>query len=91
MRALKLHHPTGHAYWNADEYRIERPDGTFVDISHCFDHNGWGYRIKEHEDGIYLHLCACGSGYGKVEVDYKKPLVISAELQQSLNENLPNE
>jgi hypothetical protein len=33
MKILKLHHPTGHPYWQADEYKIEMPDGCYVPFS----------------------------------------------------------
>lgn len=60
-----------------------------------------GYEITIEHDGIYVQYCACGSGYGKKPISDKfllvkcsrkdvkyvgKPLVISKELQNDINQ-----
>ena len=84
MKILKLHHPTGHSYWQADEYKIEMPDGTFYnkrqysnyipsyavdDMDYCNSH-----RIVVKPDGIYYQRCGASSGTGKT--NYKEPFKI---------------
>lgn len=65
-RILKLHNPTGHPYWNRDEYKVELPNGEMLQIDHLY-YDGGGYRIYESKEGVYLQPCICGSGYGKVD------------------------
>jgi hypothetical protein len=67
IRVLTLHHPTGHPYWNAGEFTIEMPDGSFYPIEKHHEAFGHGYRIDVKADGIYYVLMFCGTGYGKVE------------------------
>lgn len=69
LRVLKLHHPTGHPYWQADEFDIELPDGTFYNKKYCDPH-----RIIVEVDGIYYQRCGASSGGGKT--NYKEPFKI---------------
>ncbi len=76
-RVLKLHHPTGHAYWSAGEYGVQMPNGSFYNKrQHATDIPAYAkddekytspHKIEERPDGIYYIPCACGSGFGKVE------------------------
>ena len=82
MRVLKLHHPTGHPYWNAGEYRIELPNGEFLNASGFLKYptaQGYGLEIKE--DGIYLKTYWCSSGRGrKPATDIPSRLIVSCSL-----------
>jgi len=33
MRTIKLHHPTGHPYWNEKQFSIEMPNGEMFDLT----------------------------------------------------------
>lgn len=66
MRVLKLHHPTGHPYWNQGEFDVELPNGEMYDLSRHSQNFGHGYKIDIKEDGIYYVLHFVGSGYGKI-------------------------
>lgn len=68
IRILKLHHPTGHPYWDKDEYEIELPDGTFYNKKqHAADWEvGTGcHFVVVKPDGIYYQQCFCSTGGGK--------------------------
>lgn len=72
MRTLKLHHPTGHPYWQRDEYTIELPDGTIYDKTVDYKkYRGDAHRIIVKKDGIYYQHCGASSGGGKT--NYKEP------------------
>ncbi len=77
MRILKLHYPTGHPYWQSDEYKIELPNGEFYNTSkHQMDF-GSGHRIIVKDDGIHHQLCHCGSGFGKIDAkSYPATLIV---------------
>lgn len=75
MRILKLHNPTGHPYWQANEYKVEKPNGEFVDIKSLFEQgNHGGYEIFIEDGDIYFVQCASGSGYGKQR--WREPIKI---------------
>lgn len=76
MRVLKLHHPTGHPYWQKNEFKVELPNETFVDLSPLYHHKSTGYEIFVEDGNVYFHECACGSGFGKVKIDRFKPILI---------------
>jgi hypothetical protein len=91
MRVLKLHHPTGHPYWKAGEFKVERPDGTFVDIrSLCRYTPNESFEVfVAHNGDIMLAECNCSSGGGKVryynpekpwakDYEWAKPIVLVA-------------
>lgn len=100
MREIRLHYPTGHPYWQKNEFKVE-VDGTFIDV---FKFNK-KYYIKSYEifieqDGVYVHYCACGSGFGKFPISEKfllvkcklsditlvgEPLEIPNELRREIN------
>ena len=78
-RILKLHHPTGHPYWQRNHYKIEMPDGSFFSpkdffFRHNLDHYAIEYFVKP--DGIYIQLFHCSSGMGKCGID--KPVLCIA-------------
>jgi len=66
MRILRLHHPTGHPYWQAGEFQITMPDGEKYPMHKHQQNFGHGYKIDVSDDGVYYILHFCGSGYGKV-------------------------
>jgi len=87
LRILKLHHPTGHPYWQADEYGIELPCGKMFNLNsvpnYKFPEYAWSYinklkgqchRIINKPDGIYYQICGASSGGGKT--NYKDPFKI---------------
>jgi len=74
MKIVKLHHPNGHAYWQKGEYKIELPNGQFVDLSKYSSHNLYSYEVFVDRDGIWFTDCAASSGTGKIRVD--KPILI---------------
>ena len=79
MRILKLHEPQGHPYWQAGEYGVELPDGSFVRPMDYMTDNYGGYRIYWNEKGVWLQQCSSGSGYGKVDRSNCPPrLVVSS-------------
>jgi hypothetical protein len=65
MRTLKLHHPTGHPYWQQDEYQIELPNGKRINPAHHIEDTYGGYRVYWNNEGVWVQICASGSGYGK--------------------------
>lgn len=73
MRTVKLHESQGHPVWNAGEYIIERPDGTFVELPEI---KYGSYAIEVEPDGIYLFQCSCGSGYGKAKLSQFKSVLL---------------
>lgn len=82
MKILKLHNPTGHPYWQADEYGIELPDGTFYDKSQHHPGFGGGHKIKVQPDGIYYQQCYSSSGGGKTEATDRFPAVLIVSKNQ---------
>jgi len=76
MRILKLHHPTGHPYWQKDEYQIELPNGEKINPSNHIQDNYGGYRVYWDEKGIWVQICASGSGYGKVDRKHIQPKLL---------------
>jgi len=78
-KILKLHHPTGHLYWQKDEYEIELPNGKFINpLEHIKDNCG-GYRVYWDNTGVWVQICASGSGYGKVDrTDIPPKLLVSS-------------
>lgn len=102
MRTLKLHYPTGHPYWNKDEYKIELPDGTFYDKSKHYRNFGGGHRVLINEKGIFYQQCYSGSGYGKIDLTDKFPPVLMLSkneydniefigINKEISENLKND
>ena len=75
MKIIKVHNPTGHPYWQKNEYKIEISDGVFLNP---FEGQNDPYtRHKSYEitflnNCAYIHFCACGSGYGKSKITNKK-------------------
>lgn len=78
MRILKLHHHTGHPYWDKDEYKIELPSGEIVNINNFLREYTSSYRIIWNNEGIWVKDCACGSGFGKLDRDFPPSLVVSS-------------
>lgn len=79
MRVVKLHHPTGHPYWQRDEYQIELPNGEKINPGNHIQDNYGGYRVFWDEKGIWVQICASGSGYGKVDrKDIAPKLLVSS-------------
>ena len=78
MRVLKMHNPTGHPYWQKNEYRVQKPNGEFINLSNLFDRNGnhGGYEIYIENGDVFFVQCGSGSGYGKVRG--KNPIKIVA-------------
>jgi hypothetical protein len=85
MSTIKLHHPTGHPYWNKEEFKIEMPDGSFFDLDKIEDVPEYAnyllgrfstaaHKIKISQHGICYQLCGASSGTGKK--DYKEPFLI---------------
>lgn len=90
MRTIKLHHPTGHPYWQEGEFKIEMPDGTFFNKQQFTDEvPGWAnsdycesHRIILKDDGIYYQRCGASSGTGKT--NYGDPFRIIGSDQYDL-------
>jgi hypothetical protein len=76
MRILKLHEPTGHAYWSQGMYGIELPNGERVDKSKYLP-TAASHRVYWDNQGVWVQACACGSGYGKVDMNVPPVLVVS--------------
>lgn len=70
-RVLKLHQPTGHPYWSKGEYQIELPNGEIINPSDYNKYAGTSHRVYWNDQGVWMQLCACGSGYGKVDLNTK--------------------
>ena len=81
MRTLKLHHPTSHPYWGKNEYGVQMPNGSFLDLTPFFDHNGnyGGYEIFVKKGDVFFVQCECGSGYGKIRLKEVKKIVDKTE------------
>lgn len=76
IRILKLHHPKGHPYWQQGEYKIQLPDGTLINpANHITDTHG-GYRVYWDESGVWVQICAAGSGFGKVDRPHIPPILL---------------
>ncbi len=68
MKILKLHHPTGHPYWQKNKFKVELPDRTFSDIfkfSKYNGENGEEVEVYSLEAGIFVKYFMCSSGSGK--------------------------
>lgn len=77
MRILKLHHPTGHPYWQKNEFKVELPDGKFVDLFLLHDSPGaTGYEIYVEAGDVYFHECHCSSGGGKQRIKTLEPILV---------------
>lgn len=81
LRVLKLHHPKGHPYWAKNEFKVELPNGRFIDTTPLFNHNGnyGGYEIFEKEGNIYFVQCGSSSGFGKQRHKEIKKIVDKSE------------
>lgn len=77
LRILKLHHPTGHPYWKKNEFKVELPNGEFINLEPLFNHYGnyGGYEIFEKEGDIYFVQCASSSGMGKQRLNEIQKIV----------------
>jgi len=77
MRVLKLHHPTGHPYWNQGEFILELPDDSMLNpVTLLKDNYGGSYDVYVKNGDVMLQQCACGSGYGKVRMTEIDPIVL---------------
>lgn len=86
MRVLKLHHPTGHPYWQADEYTIELPNGQMIYPEQHLSDNLGGYRVFWNSKGVFVQQCSIGSGYGKVNRTGVPPkLLVSGDQYDAIN------
>lgn len=80
MRIVKLIRQGGHPYWNRNNFRVIRPDGSGVgyqdqldlypDIPHYKSGENsycamYNFEIYVEPSGIYCRPYHCGSGYGK--------------------------
>lgn len=79
MKILKLHHPTGHPYWQKDEYKIELPNGEMINPANHIKDNYGGYRVYWNEKGVWVQICSCGSGYGKKDRSNSLPKLLVAK------------
>lgn len=103
MRTLRLYHPKGHPYWNAGQFNIQLPDGTFYnkkqhnedpESEFCDSH-----KIIVKQDGIYFQKCAASSGSGKTAYGTQFKIVDSTNYDRIefvgdplvMSENLLNE
>lgn len=76
-RILTLIHPTGHPYWQKNEFTVIHPNGEIVPISKLFwQGNHGGYEISVEKDGIYFHQCCSSSGSGKYRTTSRPPTKI---------------
>ncbi len=73
MRVLKLHHPTGHPYWNQGEFKVQLPNGKFLVPTDFIGEAFGGYRIYLDSQGVWIQKCASGSGYGKRDMKHVPP------------------
>jgi hypothetical protein len=65
MRIVTLYHPTGHAYWQRGEFKVQLPDCSFFDIQSLMRYS-MGYEIWIDDAGnIMFAECNCSSGGGK--------------------------
>lgn len=81
MRILKLHHPQGHPYWQKDEYQIELPSGERINPVDYIADNYGGYRVYWNDSGVWVQICASGSGYGKVDRSNCPPKLLVSRSQ----------
>jgi hypothetical protein len=81
MRTLKLHHPTGHPYWKKDEYQIELPNGQRINPERHIEDNYGGYRVYWNDEGVWVQICASGSGYGKKDRTGHPPKLLVERLE----------
>lgn len=75
MRTVKLYHPGGHPFWQSDEYRVQKPDGSVIDVRGLMKY-GMGYKVYIRDGNIYFRECACGSGYGKKFMDHVPEILL---------------
>lgn len=78
MRTIKLHHPTGHPYWQKNEFKVELPNGEFLDLLPFYDYDPktTGYEIYVENGNVYFHECFCSSGGGKTKCRDLNPVLI---------------
>lgn len=75
-RILKLHHPTGHPYWQKDEFKVELPDGQMINpYDHIRDRFG-GYRLYHDKVGVWAQYCCASSGSGKYDHTGVPPVLL---------------
>lgn len=80
-RILKLHHPTGHPYWQRNKFSVELPNGDFPDIFKFGKYKGeYGEEVEVYSEpnGIYVQYFMCSSGGGKTPYGEKHQLVSKA-------------
>lgn len=78
MRIIKLHHPTGHPYWQRNKYKIEMPDGSFFDVSDYYE--DWQeYEISVTKFGITIQPYSCSSGGGKQKIGNEELIIGNME------------
>lgn len=78
MITIKLHHPTGHPYWQKNEFKVELPNGNFLDLLPFYKHKpgNTGYEIYIENGNVYFHECYCSSGGGKTRGKDLSPVMI---------------
>lgn len=81
MRILKLHHPTGHPYWQKNEFKVELPNGSFIKLLPLFGRYGnlGGYEIYLQDGNVYFVECGSSSGGGKNRYGQPKKIVDRSE------------
>lgn len=80
MKTLKLHHPTGHPYWQKDEYDIELPNGEMIYPEKHIEDNYGGFRVYWDDKGVWVQICLSSSGGGKRDRQGVPPtLLVSSE------------
>lgn len=75
-KIIKLHHPTGNPYWQADQYKVELANGEIMDLKKLMIYPQGSYRIYWDDKGIWMQQCVCGSGYGKADLTRAKPVLL---------------
>ncbi len=97
-RILKLHHPTGHPYWQRNKFKIEMPNGEFFDVSK-FHEDYQEYEISVTKFGLTIQRFHCSSGGGKQKVGNAELIVGNLEYDKieyigeplEMSENLKRE
>ena len=83
MRTIKLHHPTGHSYWNKNKFTIELPSGKMFDLMPYHSYIGTrfpvlddDYMIEVDSNGVYYQKMISSIGSGRVRVNGKPRILI---------------
>jgi hypothetical protein len=79
---VKLHHPTGHPFWQRNKFKVEF-DNKFIDCWQYSKHRQGEYEITVDDKGIYVQYFWCSSGGGK-RPDGKKHLLIDSKLYNKI-------